>query len=181
MKKTLTVVFILAINSFAFYFDAGLGVGGATSEVGNTNIDDACTGCDDYAVNLDIHIGGQINERFWIAGGLEALGHRYEDSYNYIQLNTYLIGPKFIFYPVEHFHLSGSIGLAWTSNMTDVRGLYLYDGTGVALSLTAAFDTGIYNGALIGGSLFTSSVTLEENNKNLSSTGFCVFVAFVHK
>lgn len=182
MKKLCSLILLIAMNSFAIYFDGGIGFGGASTEVGNIDFGKACGGeCDEIAVDLGLRVGGQINERFWIAGEFGGVGNRYYDSENYIQFNSYFIGPSFIFYPVEHLHLSGSLGYSWTSNNTDINGLYLYDGSGAALSLTVAYDTGINDGALIGCKIYSSSVTLDENKKDLSTVGFMVFIRYVHK
>ena len=181
MKKIVLLLVFLSIPSFAIYVDVGFGVGGASTEVDNKSVEKIlCDDCDELAVSLGFRIGGKINERFWIAGEFGGVGDRYYDS-DYVQFNTYLLGPSFIFYPVEHFQLSGSIGFAWTSNDTDVPGAYLYDGTGAAISLTAAYDTGINDGALIGIKLFSSSVELEESKKDLSTVGITFFIAYVHK
>lgn len=86
-----------------------------------------------------------------------------------------------MYYPMVNFQLSGSMGFAWTSNTTDIPGYYLYDGVGSALAISAAYDTGLSNGALIGLRIYRSSVTLEENRKDLVNMGLTVFVRFVHK
>lgn len=182
MKKIIAILILLAsVNSFAVYFDIGLGFGGAASEVDNIDVGDMCRDCDEIAVLLNLRVGGKIAERVWLAGAIEALGDRYYNSEAYLQFNSYLLGPSVIFYPVEHFHLSGSVGIAWTANDTDLPGFYVYDGSGWAFSLTAAYDTGINTGALIGAKLFSSSVTLDESNADLSSLGFGFFIAFVMK
>lgn len=182
MKRLLCVILLASINSFAFYFDVGFGFGGASTEIDNRDFGDACgSSCDELAVNLGIRIGGAVSNNFWIAGELSGLGNRYYDSDNYLQFNSYMIGPSFIYYPVDHFHLSGSIGFSWTSNVTDIPGFYAYDGTGASLSLTAAYDTGIENGALIGAKIYASSVTLDESNADETTVGFVIFVGYVHK
>lgn len=182
MKKIFLFIWLFAVaNSFAVYLDVGLGVGTASTFIDDENIDDYCDGCSNIGSLLNFRIGGRISEKFWLTGSFEGFGNRYYDSDSYIQFNSYLLGPSFIFYPVEHLHLSGSIGLAWTANDTDISGYYLYDGKGIASSLTAAYDTGINHGALIGMKLFVSSVQLDENEKVLSSVGLAFFVAFVRK
>ena len=180
MKKIVLLLIFLAIPSFAVYVDVGLGYGAASSEVDDHSLE--CNGCDELAVTLGLRIGGQVTERLWIAGELAALGHRYYDSDNYIQLNSYLFGPSIIFYPVDHFHLSGSIGLSWTANQTDIRGLDPDDGSGAALEFTAAYDTGVRgHGALIGMKVFSSSNELENIKKDMSMVGVTLFIAYIHK
>ena len=182
MKKIILFLIFMTIPSFAIYVDVGLGAGGASTEVDDVDVEDViCRDCDDLAVNFGLRVGGQVSERVWVAGEWSALGHRFYDSDNYIQFNSYLLGPSVIFYPVDHMHLSGTIGLAWTANDTDIRGLDLYDGTGAAISLTAAFDTGIHDGALIGIKMTSSVVELEKSKKDLSSVGLTFFIAYAHK
>ncbi len=182
MKKIILFLIFMTIPSFAVYVDVGVGVGGASTEVDDVDVEDViCKDCDDIAINFGLRIGGQVSERVWVAGELSGQGHRFYDSDNYIQFNSYLFGPSVIFYPVDHLHLSGSLGLAWTANDTDFRGLKMNDGTGAAISLTAAYDTGIHDGALIGFRLFSSAVELESSEKDLSSVGLTFFIAYVHK
>ena len=182
MKKIIAILILLAsVNSFAIYFDIGLGFGGASAEVDNMEVEDMCLDCDELAVLLNLRVGTKVAERVWMACAIEGLGDRYYDSQAFIQFNTYLFGLSVIFYPIEHFHLSGSVGVAYTGNDTDLPGLYVYDGSGWAFSLTTAYDTGINTGALIGAKLFSSSVTLDESNADLSSLGFGIFIAFVMK
>ncbi|WP_405339321.1 hypothetical protein [Fibrobacter sp.] len=183
MKKIALLLIFLAIPSFAIYVDAGLGIGGSSTDIDDTSVDKViCNDCDELAATFGVRVGGQITERFWIAGELSGLGHRYYDSDAYVQFNSYLFGPSFIFYPVDHLHLSGSIGLSWTANDTDIRGLDMYDGTGGAIEFTAAYDTGVRgHGALIGMRLFSSTNELKESEKDLSMVGVTFFVAYVHK
>jgi hypothetical protein len=182
MKKIALLLIFLAIPSFAIYVDAGLGYGGASTEIDDKSVDKIlCDDCNEIAVTFGVRVGGQITERFWIAGQLAGLGHRYYDSDAYVQFNSYLFGPSFIYYPVDHFHLSGSIGLSWTANQTDLD-LDMYDGTGAAIEFTAAYDTGVRgHGALIGMKLFSSSNELKESEKDLSMVGVTFFIAYVHK
>lgn len=182
MKKIALLLIFLAIPSFAIYVDAGLGYGGASTEIDDKSVDKIlCDDCNEIAVTFGVRVGGQITERFWIAGQLAGLGHRYYDSDAYVQFNSYLFGPSFIYYPVDHFHLSGSIGLSWTANQTDLD-LDMYDGTGAAIEFTAAYDTGVRgHGALIGMKLFSSSNELKESEKDLSMVGVTLFIAYVHK
>ena len=169
MKKIILFLIFMTIPSFAIYVDVGMGVGGASTEVDDVDVEDAiCKDCDDIAINFGLRIGGQVSERLWVAGELSG------------QFNSYLFGPSVIFYPVDHLHLSGSLGLAWTSNDTDL-GVKVNDGTGAAISLTAAYDTCIHDGALIGFKLFSSAVELESSEKDLSSVGLTFFIAYVHK
>ena len=182
MKKIILFLIFMTIPSFAIYVDVGVGVGGASTEIEDVDVEDIiCRDCDDMAITFGFRIGGQVSERVWVAGELSGLGHRFYDSDNYIQFNSYLLGPSVIFYPVNHLHLSGSLGIAWTANDTDIRGIDLNDGTGAAIALTAAFDTGIHDGALIGIRLFSSDVELEKSKKDLSSVGLTFFIAYAHK
>ena len=172
----------MTIPSFAVYVDVDLGVGGASTDIDDVAVEDViCKDCSDLAVHFGFRIGGQVSDRLWIAGEMSGLGHRFYDSDYYVQFNSYLLGPSIIFYPIDHLHLSGSLGLAWTANDTNLPRVKMNDGSGAAISLTAAFDTGIHNGALIGLKLFSSSVELQSSEKDLSSVGLTFFIAYVHK
>ena len=184
MKKIVFVLLVFTIPSFAVYFDIGIGVGGADTEVEDVSISDICDTdkeCNELAVDFSLRVGGQVSEKFWIAGELSGIGNRYYDSDYAMQFNSYLLGPSFIFYPVKNLHLSGSLGVAWTSNESDYPGLDLLDGSGAGMSLTVAFDTGGENGALIGLKMYSFVETLEETKAELATVGATIFVSFVHK
>lgn len=182
LRKSFFVVFLFAAaNSFAVYFDIGLGLGGTSTSVGGKSVGDACGNCSELSVDLGLRVGGQINEQFWIAGEFGGVGNRYYDSENYMQFNTYMLGPSFIYYPAEHGQLFGTVGYAWTGNITDIPDFYLYNGSGFALALGGGYNFGTDNGALLGAKLFFSSVTLEESHKDEANVGLLVFVRFVHK
>lgn len=183
MKKIALLLIFLAIPSFAIYVDAGIGYGGVSTEVGDVSADELmCEDCDEMGVTFGFRVGGQVTERIWIAGAFSALGHRYYDSDDYVQFNSYLFGPSVVFYPIDHLHLSGSIGFSWTANQTDFRDVDMYDGTGAAIEFTAAYDTGVRgHGALIGMKLFSSSNELEKSKKDLSMVGVSLFIAYIYK
>ena len=180
-KIALIVILLAAVNSFAVYFNAGFGVGSASTAIDGDDFDKRCENCSNIGVMLDFRVGGQVSDRFWVAGVFECVGNRYSNSDAFIQFNSYLFGPSVIFYPVDHFHLSAALGMSWTANDTDARGLDLYDGTGFAYSLTVGFDAGEHNGPLVGLKIYGSSVELEHSKKDLSTTAIGLFVAFVHK
>lgn len=184
MKKIILALLFFSIPSFAVYFDIGIGVGGADTEIEDVSLDEICNSdetCNQLAVDFSLRVGGQVSERFWIAGELSGIGNRYYDSNYYMQFNSYLLGPSFIFYPVKNLHLSGTLGVAWTSNTSDFPGIDFLDGTGAGMSLTAAFDTGIPNGVLVGLKLYSFVETIEETKAEISTVGATIFLSFVHK
>lgn len=193
MKKIFPLLILLAaVQSFAIYFDLGLGLGGASTSNGERSFGDQCKDCGDMAVTLNFRMGEKILPNLWVAGEISGVGNRYTkdviDIYGnkkekYVQFNSYYLGPSVVFYPINHIHLSSSLGFSWTCNQSNVlpTGWHLENGTGIAFSLTAAYDTGISNGALIGAKFYTSHVSLEHSKKSLSTTGLLFFVSFVHK
>jgi hypothetical protein len=191
MKKLFFLLILMAAaQSFAIYVDAGLGIGDASSSVNGNSYEDHCPKCSDLAVTLNVRVGEKILPNLWVAGELSGVGNRYGadlvDGYGrkeefYTQFNSYYLGPSVIFYPIDHLHLSASLGFSWTANSSNFLSETYQDGKGVAFALSVAYDTGKSNGALLGMKFYTSHVSMSPSQKSLSTTGLLFFVNFVHK
>lgn len=110
-------------------FDIGLGAGAATTEIDGQDISSSFgAGIDEVAVNVGLKVGyGPISTvPVYIAATLEGIGHRFYDSSNYIQLNSYLLGPSIIVYPIDILQISGSVGYSWVANQSDMA-ISFYD------------------------------------------------------
>lgn len=184
MKKSLVLSAILIANANAFYLDAGIGVGSASTEISIdgqiTELDDTCIGCNDLGVDFGIRVGGNISSQFILAGELLGYGHRYYDSREYIQFNSYLVGPSAIFYPTPTLQLSASIGYSFTANSSSLP-MYFYDGSGVALSTTVAYSSPATNGVLIGARIFYSANTLDVSNADQNTFGINFIIRYVRR
>ncbi|GHU57710.1 hypothetical protein FACS189444_0240 [Spirochaetia bacterium] len=194
MKKILLIGLILTGLSFSvsaqgFYFDIGLGVGGATTKIDEYDVGDLFKGSGviDLGVDLGLKAGyGPFGEvPLYIVGEFGGIGHRFQDNYNYMQFNSYIIGAGLILYPVRLLQLAGTIGYSYVANVTDVPGVIFYNSKGgIAWDASLALDFGKQNhGFLLGIRYFGSTNTLEVSNAKLTSNVFTTFIkyAFRHK
>lgn len=127
MKKQffISILILSAVAVFAqgFYFDIGLGIGNAKTEINGQDISDLFdSSVKEVGVDLGFKMGyGPISGTpLYIVGEISGIGHRFEDNYNYMQFNSYLIGPGIIIYPVSFIQLGASIGYSFVSNQTDL-------------------------------------------------------------
>lgn len=180
MKKILILVLALfCAQASAVYVEAGLGVGGASTSIDGTSIDDSCQGCSSLAVNLGVRVGGQLMDNLFLAGEFSGVGNRYyNDRDYYIQFNSYILGPSVAYYPVNQLHLSASFGFVFTSNDTNIPLTYVKNGSGFGGTATVAYHFGDHNGTLLGARFTATSVTV--NSRDLSTVGVTFFVSFVH-
>ena len=192
MKKTfVAIILFLSVSiplfSEGVYFDGGIGFGKPTTTVGGDDVSDYIKGSDvtEIGVDLSLKLGyGPISGvPFYIAGALGGIGHRFEDSYNYLQFNSYLIGPSVIFYPVSLLQLSASGGFSWIANDTDVTGVSFYDSdSGYAFDISAALDLGQGNhGFLLGAKYFRAVNTLETSGAEEVSSMVSIFVKYAYR
>lgn len=192
MKKIfVTIILFLLVSMPMFteglYFDGGIGIGNATTTLDGDDISDYFSGSDitEIGVDLSLKLGyGPISGvPFYIAGALGGIGHRFEDSYNYIQFNSYLIGPSVILYPVSPLQLSGSAGFSWVANDTDVSGDPFYDSeSGYAFDISAALDLGQGNhGFLLGAKYCHATNTLEISKAEQVSSMLSIFIKYAYR
>ena len=177
----------LTVSAQGFYFDIGLGLGKGWIKINGNEVNNLGSGVSEIAVDIGLKAGygpfGAIP--IYIVGELGGIGHRFFDSYNYIQFNSYIIGPGILFYPIPLIQLGLSFGYSFISNQTDIPGFEFYDGKGgFAWNISAAFDLGKGNhGCLIGIKYFNANNTLETSNakENASMVGVFVKYTFRHK
>ncbi len=181
MKKAILILFLLAVQSFAVYVDVGLGVGAGSTKVDYESINKMCESCDNLAMSLGVRVGGQVSPNAWLAGELSMFENQFtENGGGKNNYNHLVIGPSFVIYPVEHLHLSTTLGFAYAENSNSYSYYRNENGKGYSVALTVAYDTGFNNGALIGVRLYRSSVTME-SKVNQTTLGIVLFGSYVHK
>jgi hypothetical protein len=173
--------------SAGMYIDGGIGVGGAGTSLKYQSYDfikelkDA-SGVDEVAVEVGIKAGfGPIaGLPLYVVGDFSGIGHRFYDSYNYAQFNSYLIGPGAVYYPIESVQVAASVGYSFAAVATDVNGLEFDGSGGFAYSLSGAYE---WKGLLVGLKLFGASnkVDMESVKFDMGSTFFGVFLRYVVK
>jgi len=192
MKKLMFMiaffVFVLmSVSAQGFYFDIGFGIGGSSTKVNGIDISSTFYGVDELGAELGLKAGyGPIaNLPIYIVGELSSAGHRIFDSHNYLQLNSYLLGPGIIFYPIPLIQLGLSLGYSWISNQTDIHGVVAYESDGgFAWNISAAVDLGSDNhGCLIGLKYFgaTNKVKISHAEQQISFFGVFIKYAFRQK
>ncbi len=189
MKKQffISILILSAVAVFAqgFYFDIGLGIGNAKTEINGQDISDLFdSSVKEVGVDLGLKMGyGPISGTpLYIVGEISGIGHRFEDNYNYMQFNSYLIGPGIIIYPVSFIQLGASIGYSFVSNQTDLP-IEMYDSeSGTAANISIAFDIGKgRNGLLLGTKYEYTSNKIEISKAKQESSIFCIFVKYAYR
>ena len=176
---------LVSVSAQGFYFDIGIGVGLCTTEIDNEDVYDALyfPGIKEIAVDVGLKAGyGPIGGLpIYIVGDLSAVGHRMYDSDNYIQFNSYLIGPGIIFYPIPKLQLALSLGYSFAANDTDMPFIMAESDSGGALSFSVAYDIGKGNhGCLIGIRGFFATNELE-TKVDQDTYYFGIFVRYAYR
>jgi hypothetical protein len=192
MKKTYFSVLLFSLFSISvfaqgLYFDIGLGIGLPVTEIDGTNVSSSMgSSVTEVGVELGCKLGyGPIaGIPLYVVCELSGIGHRFEDSYNYLQFNSYLIGPGVIFYPIPLIQLGVSAGYSFVANDTDLP-VYMYESEyGYGGNVSVAFDLGNdYHACLLGLKYSIAINTLETSGAEQFSSIFCAFVryAFRHR
>jgi len=190
MKKLMFMiaffVFVLmSVFAQGFYFDIGLGIGGSSTKINGIDISSTFYGVDELGGELGLKAGyGPIgNKPIYVVGELSGSGHRIFDSHNYLQLNSYLIGPGIIFYPIPLIQLGLSLGYSWISNQTDLPGFVMYGSDeGFAWNISAAVDLGRGNhGCLIGLKYFGATNKLKISYAEQQASFLGVFIKYAFR
>jgi hypothetical protein len=182
------VMVLFSINAQGFYFDIGLGIGGAWTKLDGTDVADTfnSAGVDFTEIGVDLGLkagyGPIANIPLYIVGTIGGVGHRLDDGSDYLQFNSYIIGPGVIFYPLPLIQLAGSFGFSFVANQTSLPvDMYRSKG-GFAGDISVAVDLGGGNhGCLIGLNYFGAANTLETSGAEQNSSGLCVFVRYTYR
>lgn len=191
MKKILFIgmflaVFLFSANAQGLYFDIGIGFGGAVTEIDGTDVSSefSGSGVSEIAADLGLKAGyGPIGDmNFYIIGALGGIGHRFYNNDDYLQFNSYIIGPGVIFYPIPLIQLAGSFGFSFVSNASSLPVSFYGSERGIAWDLSAALDFGQGNhGFLLGLRYFGSNNTLEVSGADQTTSYFGVFIRYAFR
>jgi hypothetical protein len=198
MKKVLVLSVLMVVLStlgFAdgFVIQGQFGIGGGTTKIDGTDVTSYFTGIDDLAINLGIKAGygpfGKVP--LYAVLNFSGIGHRLYDAYNYLQFNSYMVGPGVLFYPHPLVQIGLSMGPSWVSNDTDVPGYKIYgnDGLGFAIDVSAALDIGYFwrsssaknFGLLVGADFFSATNKLEVSKVREVSNAFTFMMALSYR
>ena len=195
MKKALILaVFLicasLAVSAQGLYLDVGIGFGKAWTVFDGDDVVDEL-GSDVHAIAIDLGLKagygpfGKIP--LYVVGELGGMGHRIYKNLDYIQFNSYIIGPGVIFYPIPLIQLGLSMGYSYVSNQSNLSSLdeiYGYNSKGgFAYNISAAVDLGFLgnHGTLIGIKYFNAINTLEVLDASEKSSMISIFVRYTHR
>ncbi|MDC7242339.1 MAG: hypothetical protein PQJ50_18440 [Spirochaetales bacterium] len=190
MKKTVFLILMILVMTGSvwaqsLYFDIGIGVGMATTKLNDVDIMDGSTGVNELGIDLSLKLGwGPImGIPIYVVGEIGGIGHRIYDDYNYLQFNSYLLGPGIVFYPVSFLQVAGSFGWSFLANDTDYTGVYLYDSkSGYAWNISAALDLGGGNhGLLIGGKYTMAVNTIEISEAEQKQSLISIFIKYAYR
>jgi len=195
MKKALILAVFFTCTSLAvfaqgFYLDAGLGFGKAWTVVNGYDIagELKSDGANIHEMAIDISFKAGYGPfgtiPLYVVGESGGIGHRIFDSSDYIQFNSYIIGPGVIFYPIPLIQLASSIGYSFVANQTNISdsGEMYKSKNGFAYNFSAAIDLGSGNhGTLIGIKYFYAYNTLEVSNALEEASMIGVFVKYTHR
>ena len=194
MKKIIILLALVFSISFAvsaqgFYFDVGLGFGKGWTILDGKDVakemKSGTSGVSEIGVDFGLKMGyGPIaGIPIYVVGEAAGIGHRIYDSYNYIQFNSYLIGPGVLFYPIPLLQLGSSFGYSTMAPVTDVPGTKFYDSKGgFAWNVSAAVDLGQKNhGLLLGLKYFYSQNTYKVSNAKEKDSFLGIFVKYAYR
>jgi len=181
MKKIILLIMAINFYAFAAYIDFGAGSGNGAVLSDNFDVTDECgSNCTNGAIEYGVRIGGHLGQKFVLAGEFDGLANVYVDGDDYMMFNSFFVGPSLIFYPGEHWQLSGSLGYAWTANRVDFDEVSLPDGNGLGMALSFGYEIGKDKGALVGAKLFATTVGVGDG-ETMSNGGAMLFVRFYSK
>ncbi len=174
-----------SIVAQSLYFDIGLGAGNAITEIDGEDVADSLgSSIDDIGVDFSVKLGvGPVfNVPLYIVGDFGGIGHRLYDDYNYLQFNSYLIGPGIVFYPIPLIQIGASFGYSFVANDTDLP-VEMYDSEGgYAGNVSIAFDFGAEkNGCLLGVKYAFAENTLEVSEAEQKSTALTFMIKYAYR
>jgi hypothetical protein len=194
MKKIFVfglLLFGLAFSVFAqgFYFDAGLGIGKAWTKVNDIDFADALSSegikFSEIGAELGLKAGygpfGTVP--VYVVGELAGMGHRFTVEDSYIQLNSYLIGPGVIYYPIPLIQLSAGLGFSFAVDQSNIANYESHKSKGgFAWNIAAAVDLGKRNhGCLLGLKFFNAINELQVSNELENTSMISVFVKYTYR
>lgn len=183
----LVAVFTLtmSLSSQNLYFDIGLGAGkGVTKLDGRDVSDDFNSSVDEACIDLGLKLGvGPIaGTPIYIVGAFSAVGHRFEGGGNYIQFNSYIIGPGIVIYPIPLLQISATAGYSFINNVSDLPVSFYDSESGYGGDISLALDLGgKKHGCLIGVKYTMTKNTLKVSGVEQESTLLSIFVRYAFR
>ena len=190
MKKIDCIVFfiflcIFTVFSQGFYFDIGVGLGKAQTEIDDIKVT-ASSSFYETGVNLGVKLGYGpfVNIPFYVVGDFRGIGHRYEyDATNYRQYNTYLVAPGIVFYPLPFIQIGSCIGYCFAADIEEQSSIQscVLGSNGIGGNVSIAFDFGKKkNSCLLGVEYMLGSCTLKTNEIQKASV-IDVFIRYAYR
>jgi len=191
MKKwVILLIFIIVISCSVFsqglYLDVGFGYGKARTVSGGKDILTVLKTYDldlkeigvDWSLKIGFGIDGYIP--IYVIAEYGGVGHRIFGDFKeeYVQFDSYIIGPGVIVYLARNLQIGGTIGYSYVKNQTNIEGLDLPEKKdGKAWNVYGAFDIGgERRGILLGVKYFVSEDALSGGERN---TMLGVFIKYV--
>jgi len=170
-----------APSTRGYYGEVGLGVGQGFTTIGGRDAVSG-SGITELAVDLISKAGFSLSPDMSLYGTIEisGMGHRFDDGDDYVQYNSYLIGPGIIYYIAPRLQLAGSLGYSFTGNTTSMPFIRMDNGTGIAWSVSAGYEVGPrFHRMLVGARYFSAHNKLERTNQTMNSSAISIFVRYV--
>jgi hypothetical protein len=194
-KKLLIAAALLALALFSasaqgLYFDIGLGAGWAWTKLDGDDVADIAksSGGDFTQVGVDLGLkagyGPIANLPLYAVGTFGAAGHRLYDSKDYLQFNSFILGPGVIFYPIPLVQLAADVGYSFVGNSWSLNAPMYESKGGFAWDVSAAANLGIGksgHGVLLGLKYFAATNTLKTSNAKQAQSGLSVFVRYAFR
>jgi hypothetical protein len=174
----------LSLPAKGFYFDLGLGINAATTKVDGNKVSRGSSS--ETALDLGIKAGyGPFgNLPLYAVADIMALGHRFDNKVgNYLQYNTYLVGPGVIFYPVRFIQLAGSLGYSFAVNQSSIpSAVDTSNPGGIGGSVSAALDLRGGKMAYLVGIKYTAATnTMERSNVEQNTSCLGLFLRYAYR
>jgi hypothetical protein len=193
MKKLLIVgtfltMVLFSVNAQGFYFDVGIGLGGAWTKLDGKDVADTFKSANVKFMQIGVDLGlkagyGPIAKLpLYAVGTIGGVGHRLADASDSLQFNSYLIGPGVIYYPISFLQIAGDIGVSFVSNQTSLPYSMYKSKGGFAGDISAAIDLGRGNhGCLIGVKYFGAVNILQTSGATQTQSGLSAFVKYAYR
>jgi len=175
---------LFTVNAQGFYFDIGIGFGGAVTKLNGIDVSSSVGNVTEIGVDLGLKAGyGPIADMpLYAVGTIGGIGHRMDDGGDYLQFNSYIIGVGVIFYPIPLIQIAGSIGFSFVGNQTSLPMVMYKSNGGFAGDISVAVDLGKKNhGCLIGIRYFGALNELEISGAEQSTSYFGIFVRYTYR
>ena len=172
----------LAVSAQGVYFDIGVGIGPGWTTLDGDDITDFLGGSTDVAVELGLKAGYGPVGNLPLYGVVEfcGMGHRIDASdFDYwFQINSYMIGPGIVVYPIPLLQLGLGLGLSFISSVDSENSSSDTSKGGFAWNISAAIDIGSGDhGLLLGVKFFNAINTLDNSYEPVLNSAILSFFA----